>query len=377
MTATKIKPLNLSSCTTNSEVCKLVSKQLELIPYEELLVEVEKKFVYQADTAKAIYTGLYMNINVFLSGPGGYGKSTLIQFILNLYKIPFTVVVGYKDMPVEALLGIPNMTKLLKESKYEVNFKQSCFCNPGILIIEEFTDVLPATAAALKTILTEKGFHGNDGKVESLISCLIIAANKSSKEVIDDESKRAFYAERFPLQVEVKWDTYTSKDYFKLLSLRHPEQDKSMLYFLAKVLEDNHTMFGNTISPRIALEITDVYLKLGINHIEHFPIRLDNVSTLKYQAEREYTSKTALSLLQDMVSVIEDEKDPSSSMLAAYYALWKLSGLVATDEVASLIYEYMKIVEYKIGTMRYGNNSMLQLDQLLNSISNDPLSPEA
>jgi hypothetical protein len=48
--------------------------------------------------------------------------------------------------------------------------------------------------AAALDILTE-GFHTKSGKVESLISCMIIAANKSSKEVIDDESKRAFYEE--------------------------------------------------------------------------------------------------------------------------------------------------------------------------------------
>jgi hypothetical protein len=47
------------------------------------------------------------------------------------------------------------MSKLLNESKYEVNFKESPFYKPGILIGEEFTDILPS-AAALKDILTEK-----------------------------------------------------------------------------------------------------------------------------------------------------------------------------------------------------------------------------
>jgi ABC-type ATPase involved in cell division len=31
-------------------------------------------------------------MNVFLSGPGGYGKSNLIKFVLDFYKIPYTVV---------------------------------------------------------------------------------------------------------------------------------------------------------------------------------------------------------------------------------------------------------------------------------------------
>jgi hypothetical protein len=36
-------------------------------------------------------------------------------------------------MPVDALLGIPDMSKLLNESKYEVNFK-SHLSKPGILM---------------------------------------------------------------------------------------------------------------------------------------------------------------------------------------------------------------------------------------------------
>jgi hypothetical protein len=130
-------------------------------------------------------------------------------------------------MPVDALLGIPDMSKLLNESKYEVNFKESPSINQGSYR-EEFTDILP-TAAALKDILTEKGFHTKSGKVESLISCMIIAANKSSKEV-DDESKRAFYEERFPIQCEVNWDTHTAQDYFKLLKLSFADSDTALLF---------------------------------------------------------------------------------------------------------------------------------------------------
>jgi hypothetical protein len=102
-------------------------------------------------------------------------------------------------MPVDLLLGIPDMSKLLNES-VRSQFQGVTFYKPGILIGKEFTDILPSTAAALKDILTEKGFHTKSGKVESLISCMIIAANKSSKEVIDDESKRVLRRKRLTSQ---------------------------------------------------------------------------------------------------------------------------------------------------------------------------------
>jgi hypothetical protein len=66
------------------------------------------------------------------------------------------------------------------------SISRSPFYKPGII-----SDILPSTAAALKDILTEKGFHTKSGKVESLISCMIIAANKSSKRLLTT-SKRAF-----------------------------------------------------------------------------------------------------------------------------------------------------------------------------------------
>jgi hypothetical protein len=40
--------------------------------------------------------------------------------------------------------------------KYEVNFKESSFYKPGIQG-EEFTDILPSTAAVLKDIPADRG----------------------------------------------------------------------------------------------------------------------------------------------------------------------------------------------------------------------------
>lgn len=325
--------LDLSQCKTNEAVCKLVSERVNSIPFKGLIEQIEQRFVYQTAAAKAIYTGLSMNMNVFLSGPGGYGKSTLIKFILDFYAIPYTVVVGYKDMPVDALLGIPDMDKLLKESKYEINFKQSSFYKPGILIGEEFTDIHPSTAAALKDILTERGLHSKEGKIESLISCMIIAANKSSKEVVDDESKRAFYDERFPLQVEVNWQSHTVKDYFKLLKLSFKDIDDSLLFFMAKLFEDNHANFNNTLSPRIACDITKVYINKGIGFLDNFSISTVNINMLEAEAKKEYNTKSTRNLLKDIIDIILSIESDKGQVVASLYALKRLDELTLSDEI--------------------------------------------
>jgi hypothetical protein len=64
-------------------------------------------------------------------------------------------------MPVDALLGIPDMSKLLNESKYEVNFKESPSINQGSQNLQIYY-LLPQQ---LKDILTEKGFHTKSGKL--------------------------------------------------------------------------------------------------------------------------------------------------------------------------------------------------------------------
>lgn len=363
--------LNLEDCKTNAEVCKMVSERVNSIPYKNLIEEVEQRFVYQTEAAKAIYIGLSMNMNVFLSGPGGYGKSTLIKFILDFYQIPFTVVVGYKDMPVDALLGIPDMDKLLKKSKYEINFKESAFYKPGILIGEEFTDIRPSTAAALKDILTERGFHTKEGKVESLISCMIIAANKSSKEVIDDESKRAFYEERFPLQVEVNWESHTAKDYFKLLQLSFKETDDSLLFFMAKLFEDNHANFNSTTSPRIACDITKVYIDKGINFIGQFSINTDNINQLRTVAEREYNTKSVSNLLKEVTTMLCDIKIAKDHNLASLYALKKLDYLKLSDDTLNVVLEARKTIEDQLTAKPFTDETISSIDKIFKVLGND------
>lgn len=363
--------LNLEDCSTNEQVCALVSERVDSIPYLDLLADVEKRFIYQNDATKAIYTGLSMDMNVFLSGPGGYGKSTLIKHILNFYGIPFTVVVGYKDMPVDALLGIPNMDKLLKESKYEINFKESVFYKPGVLIGEEFTDILPSTAAALKDILTERGFHTKEGKVESLISCMILAANKSSKEVIDDESKRAFYNERFPVQTEVNWLSHTVKDYSRLLTLTFPETDASLLFFMAKLFEDNHKNYNNTVSPRIACDITKTYIKKGINFIGNFPIDISNLTNIKLASEREFNTKSVGKLMQEIIVMIHSIKSARDHRLTALHTLRRIDNMKISDEVLSIVLDAKKTIVDQMSTKPYSDGVLTEVDKILKLLESD------
>lgn len=361
--------LILANCKTNDEVCKLISERVDSVSFSDLMIEVEKKFIYQHAATKAIYTGLSDNLNVFLSGPGGYGKSKLIKFILDFYGIPYVVISGYKDMPVDALLGIPNMSKLLNESKYEINFSDSAFCRPGILIGEEFTDILPSTAVALKDILTERGFHTNEGKIESLIATMIISANKSAKEIVDDESKKAFYMDRFPLQADVKWVVHTVYDYNKLLTLHFKDSDPSLLYFLAKVLEDNHLNFSNTISPRVSLDIAKVFLRKGYSFIDSFPIDLSNIEAMRIQAAKEHSTKKIATVLEDLLKEINSIEDSKDHKILCLEALKKIDSMKIKDEMVSVIIEAKKSIEMQLAYRSKGDIISSNLTDLIQTLN--------
>lgn len=343
-----MKKLDLTKCTTNEKVCELISERIGLMTFDALMVEVDKNFIEQKEASRAIYTGLSMNMNVFLSGPGGYGKSSLVKFILDVYKIPNFTIVGYKDMPVDALLGIPNMQKLIQDSEYEIDFSKCIFGKKGVVIGEEFTDILPSTAAALKDVLTEKGFRHGDLKAESFISTMIICANKSSNEIADDNSKKALYDERFPLKIEVNWEKHSVSMYMKLLELKFPTKDKKALYFMAKLFETNHLEHNNIITPRKAIDITRVFLSKGLLFINSFEINTDSIAKIQRQAGIEFnkeSKETILSSIITDINTVPNIKDEHTLQLL--YALYRIAHVNIEEECL----ENIKHVEKTLLTM--------------------------
>ena len=346
-----MKELDLSKCETNAEVCALVSERVKELSIEELVKEVNKKFIYLDHVVKVIYTGLRMNNNIFLSGPGGFGKSTLIKYILDIYKIPYNTIVGYKDMPVDALLGVPDMKKLLEESKYEINFKDSVFYRPGILIGEEFTDILPSTAAALKDILTEKGYRYKGIKIESLVPTMIIAANKSAADMSIDDSMSALYNERFPLQTNVIWRSFTASRFYAFLRLVFEGEDDRSLYFMAKLFENNFLEFHKIISPRTAIDMTKTFLRLGIDHINGFNVNMSYIDRIKLKAEEDYKKIKLKTTVSDIINEIDKaHKEKNGAVLASYlyFIMYHLKEIRLSSDNIDDINELILLIERDI-----------------------------
>ncbi len=255
---------------TKQAVFKGIQKELKKIGLKKMQELVGKKFFDMDDVVEVLYRTFIAGKNVILYGPGGFGKSTVVVEFLKQAKIKHSTIVGYEDMDVEGLLGIPNMDKLLNKSVYETAFDRTAFVNPGVLLLEEFLDVNPKTAIALKDIITEGGLRQGNSFTESLISSIVICSNKSPYEVSTDYSTTAFYRERFPIVCEVSWKVF---DYSRYLSYiqkivtstefsRHEET-----YMVLAELAARTSASGELVSPRIVRDAVD-FLKANDYEVE-------------------------------------------------------------------------------------------------------------
>jgi hypothetical protein len=245
---------------TRQEVLLDTRKKLQDIGLPKLKDEVGKYFFEMDQTVEALYYALTSGFNIILYGPGGFGKTQVVKKFLEVAGISNSTIVGYEDMEVDGLLGVVDIKKLTEEAIYEIKFENSVFRNPGVLILEEFLDARPSTAAALKDILTEGGYRRGSDFVESLISSVIICTNKCPDEVVSNLSTAAFYKERFPIVIEVAWDSFDSSTYLKFLYHIKPEKSEELneYYQVIAELAARTSNAGNIVSPRIVKYASDL-----------------------------------------------------------------------------------------------------------------------
>lgn len=245
---------------TREEVLLSTRSKLQEIGLPKLKLDVGKYFFEMESVVEALYIALTSGLNIILYGPGGFGKTQVVKKFLEISGLNYSTIVGYEDMEVDGLLGTVNIKKLTEESTYEICFEKSVFANPGILVLEEFLDARPSTAAALKDILTEGGYRRGSIFVESLISSVIICTNKSPDEMSKSASTSAFYKERFPIVVEVAWTRFSTEDYLRYLQHIKPAESAANAdtYMIISELAARTSAKGLIVSPRIVKYASDL-----------------------------------------------------------------------------------------------------------------------
>lgn len=230
--------------------------------------------LFMEDMAEAIVHGITLGENVMLYGRGGHNKSEGTIQILNFLKDkgiissePFIKSLG-DGTTVEDLFGGVKMKLAMEEGIIEYNVENS-FMNHEIVVFEEGFDAPSQVLTSLKDIITSKQFRNGNQIFDVKTKCIIIATNKSKKEIAVDDSVEAL-AQRFPITCLVEWGekNYTRENFMKLFSFTIDKETyakkKEKLVKLAKLCADtcskNQDKF---ISPRSAVKAAKLYCNGG------------------------------------------------------------------------------------------------------------------
>ena len=352
-------------CESSLETTELVKSIVSKVPLSKVQKDLSKQFHNAEKTIEVLYHAFTTGSNAILYGPGGFGKTEITSAFLRYFKIPSFVKVGYSGMDVEALLGIPNIKKLMDESEYKVAFEKSVFNNSGVLVLEEFLDVKPTVAAALKDILTSGGLRDGDNLIPSKIGPVIICSNKSPDDVSTDDSTAAFYKERFPLSLYVTWDNFRVSDFMKLYELSFGEEHLEDLRLIAEICA-----VSGEVSPRIALKAAQIFITSeSLDAIQY--VGNLNMSRVEFIQEKLRVEKLAATVKVEVekISDVLDDTDFGSLQAIARYRIvseslkdvlrsGKFIGDELLEEINSAIFRLeMKDGEAKVLLAEFGKNA--------------------
>lgn len=252
---------------TNKQVLETVRNHTKSFDLEQLVNASRADLFHMDDAVRTLYFATITGQNAILYGPGGYGKSRVVKHFYNSLGIPVYTKVCNSSTTVEDLLGIPDMNKLMNESTYETAFDKTIFKNKGILFLEEGLDMQPEVAAALKDVLTTKGYHQGNQIDPSFITSVIIATNKNPQECALDDSTAAFYEERFPYVLKIEWKSHEYADYYEFLSTSRigMTMEDKLVKLLASVYEENK------LSPRKCLYYSQLIDQMGVEYLTKIP----------------------------------------------------------------------------------------------------------
>lgn len=350
--------LNLSNCGNAKEVKQAIAARVLEVPLCDVLSYFRVDYYNVDQIVEFLYASTVSQANGVLYGPGGFGKTEITKKFFEYFKIPVNTIVGYHDMEVEGLLGIPNMKKLMEDSEYVTAFEKSVLSKPGILLLEEFLDVRPSTAAVLKDVLTEGGLRQGDKLIPSLAGQVLICSNKDPEELSVDFSTSAFYKERFPCTLFVAWDSYTKHDYNRLFKIVFDSSyiDNKLEFDVLAGLCSCSSNDSKVLSPRIAISAGNVMLKSGINSLK-FVSEIDTsmLDTVKYELSQTKAAKALIELINDIkleAALIINESATLDQHISIRFWLLKLKDdlktLRASDEVLEVVGPFMARIDFAL-----------------------------
>jgi len=182
------------------------------------VAQATQRFVAAEAMREVLSLAIVSGKNVILFGPGGHGKSELINDLLAAVTDGRTFVQSCGEgLDESRLYGGIDLAKLNDGTAPVIQFNpERSFLAADFAVFEELFDAPTSVLLSLKDTLTARCLRNGAQKFEMQTSLLVSATNKEPGEVAEMGAAAQALIERFPLQLRVAWESYDAQDYLQM-----------------------------------------------------------------------------------------------------------------------------------------------------------------
>lgn len=344
--------------STELQIKELIEfeNRFELLKKSNCSKLLEHKFVFAKEVGEWFNAIFRTEQNGIMFGPGGHGKSEMAAEIVEtaeLYKNTFIKSFG-EGLTESALYGGTNMRILRESGDVEFNLWKA-FTAYEIIIFEELFDAPPSVLLALKDTLTS-GYVRNGTQREPIrCRCVIGLTNKAPAEIASNDSRQAL-TERFPLRINVKWNSYNADDYEQLIRKKFHDKltrplemdgigltEQKADFYITSFCEitEKASKNGRPLSPRIVSHgFNQIMASITQNSFED---SFAHFSILKFVDGYEKLSDDIVKRVENIEQVIQS-KHEIAAVKSDYDKLYeKIKTRVKTD--AQSLANYIKSID--------------------------------
>ena len=178
--------------------------------YSQVCDILQEKFIYSEKPAQVLSLALESRKNCILFGDAGHGKSEMVAAAIDglaLSNDCFVQSFGEGMDEVRLWGGLD--FRALEDEKVLHFAPHRSFLNRRIAVFEELFDAPAIVLQSLKDTLTARELRNGEQRFKMKTQTIIALTNRHPSEISELGAAAHALVERFPLQYEVKWESYT------------------------------------------------------------------------------------------------------------------------------------------------------------------------